>query len=121
MDSQIQSGLEFGTFEFRIHSKTEHYKVRFLNVLFSNIPILNIRLKKIATSLGHFTHRKKKFFYTRPRLIAIFFSVNFCKENCGSKNEPHRPFEFRTRSEFEPPLYCYSGVCYMDVYYQNNT
>ena len=27
----VQSGLEFGTFKFRIHSKTEHFKVRFWN------------------------------------------------------------------------------------------
>ena len=28
----IQSGLEFGTFEFRIHSKTECFKVPFSNI-----------------------------------------------------------------------------------------
>ena len=47
----VQSGLIFGTLEFGIHSKTECFKVWFLNVPFSNVPFST---QKIATSLGCF-------------------------------------------------------------------
>ena len=42
----IQSGLKFRTFEFRIHSKTEHFYVLYWNVLFSNLYIKRPSLER---------------------------------------------------------------------------
>ena len=50
----IQWGLEFGTFEYRIHSKTERFTIRKPNI------------QNGCISLDHF--RKKLFFVKRSRL-----------------------------------------------------
>ena len=70
----LLSGLELGTFDFRIHSKMERFKVRFSNVPFSNVPFLNIRSEKLRLAQVVLYIKLKLFVYIkRSRLIATFF------------------------------------------------
>ena len=80
----FQWGLEYRTFEFRIHMNSEHFKIWILNgsvfesILWFESTIWKPNFQNGRSKLGSFIYKEKKIMYAIPSIFAIL-SVGFIK------------------------------------------